>query len=124
MFIFNVIIMEFIHLQLQWNTSRNSKINFLMYADLLSVNVTFSLCIATKSYCQIFCVTYSLVWRSILNSLFLLLTLFTSIIYLTFSRFFSYTTFFNNFCNAFPSLLPFFCFYSFLRVELNKWFQP
>ena len=70
MFIFNVIIMEFIHLQLQWNTSRNSKINFLMYADLLSVNVTFSLCIATKSYCQIFCVTYSLVWRSILNSLF------------------------------------------------------
>ena len=102
------------------DTLLNSKMHIPMYASLLNPNVTLFLCIATKSF-PLFCVTYSLVWMSILNSLSLLLTSFTSILFLKCSikRCSLICTTLFHLCHHFS------CFYSFLSwthrpVEMKK----
>ena len=92
-----------------------------MDAGLLSVNVTLFSSIATNSLSNILCYIYVDLDVRFKQSL-LLLTSFTSILFLKFSIVFPYTALFINLDNLFPSLSPFFSASIFLCVEFNIWF--
>ena len=77
-----------------------------MHTGLSSVNATLFLCIATKSLANIL-YAISLVLDSHFKESFLLLTSFTSILFLNFPIVFPYTAYLIGFYNTFPPLSPF-----------------
>ena len=109
--IFNVIIMKVVLYPIPNYTFQ------CMHVSSTLMQVCFY--ISRLNYFQIFCATYSLVLMYVLNSFFLLFTSFTLILFIKFSIVFPYIALFVNFNNVFHLCHYFFCFYSFLRVELN-----